>query len=66
MSADLDRIKHAVIGIGVNVNQESFPSPLSIKATSLFLETHRLISRIELTARLLRSFDELYRALLAW
>jgi BirA family biotin operon repressor/biotin-[acetyl-CoA-carboxylase] ligase len=65
MSSDLDRIKHAVIGIGVNVNQKSFPSPLDGKATSLLLETKRLISRIELTARLLHSFDELYRALLA-
>ncbi len=65
MSADLDRIKHAVIGIGVNVNQKTFPSLLNIKATSLFLETSRRISRIELTARLLHSFDELYRALLA-
>ncbi len=65
MSSDLDRIKHAVIGIGVNVNQKSFPSPLNLKATSLLLETRRLISRIELTTRLLHSFDELYLALLA-
>jgi len=65
MNADLDRIKYAVIGIGLNVNQRSFPSPINQTATSLFLETNRAISRIDLTARLMHSLDELYRTLLA-
>jgi len=36
---DSERLLHAVVGIGVNVHQRSFPSDLATPATSLDLET---------------------------
>jgi BirA family biotin operon repressor/biotin-[acetyl-CoA-carboxylase] ligase len=58
MQADLDRIRHAVLGIGINVNQRLFPEELQQKATSLFLAAGRRISRLELTACLLHFLEE--------
>ncbi len=34
-----ERLPHAVVGIGINVHQRSFPSDLATPATSLDLET---------------------------
>lgn len=45
-----------VIGIGLNVNVPSFPEELAGKATSLSLETGRLLGREEVTAEVLRFF----------
>ncbi|HKC70404.1 MAG TPA: hypothetical protein VKB60_02220, partial [Terriglobales bacterium] len=53
-----------VVGIGVNVNQPSFPAELRDLATSLRIETGTLWSRVDLAAALLKSFDREYRALL--
>ncbi len=39
LSADMDQIHHVVVGIGVNVNQNSFEGALSQTATSLRIET---------------------------
>jgi len=36
---DVAQLKHAVIGIGINVNHESFPAEIAPLATSLRLET---------------------------
>lgn len=46
-----------VLGIGVNVNQVDFPDDLSGRATSLFLETGRVIPRAILFAGLLTSLE---------
>lgn len=44
-----------VLGVGLNVNQDVFPPPLAERATSLRLETGRLIPRVALlTAALAR------------
>jgi len=64
MSSDSSRVHHAVIGVGVNVNQEGFPDGLSTTATSLRLEANREFPRIEMTAALIRAVDREYRALL--
>ena len=65
MHAEPDRIHHAVIGIGMNVNQAKMPSDLADIGTSLRIETHRIHSRFELLIRLLRSFDRYYNQFLA-
>jgi len=52
-----------VLGIGLNVNQSSFPSALENQATSLRLESGRTWSRVELAAALLKSLHREYRAL---
>jgi BirA family biotin operon repressor/biotin-[acetyl-CoA-carboxylase] ligase len=63
MNAEVTRVRHAVIGIGINVNQWEFPPELEVFATSLRIATGREWSRVELVASLLQSLDQEYRAL---
>jgi BirA family biotin operon repressor/biotin-[acetyl-CoA-carboxylase] ligase len=64
MSAEATRVRHIVVGIGINVNQTGFPEELQDIATSLKLATTSEWSRIELCAALLKSLDREYRAML--
>src|SRR5215469_12987940 len=64
LSTEAGRVRHAIVGIGINVNQQAFPDELRDVATSLRLETGREWSRVELTAALLKSLDREYRGLL--
>ena len=59
MNAEATRVRHIVVGIGINVNQPSFPREL--QATSLRLETGSEWSRVEVAAALLKSLDREYR-----
>ena len=61
MNAEATRVRYAVVGMGINVNQETFPP--SIAATSLRMESGRTWSRVELAAALLKSLDGEYRRL---
>ena len=63
MHSEVTRVRHVVVGIGLNVNQKSFPESLGEQATSLYLESRTLCSRAELVAALLKSLDREYRAL---
>jgi BirA family biotin operon repressor/biotin-[acetyl-CoA-carboxylase] ligase len=65
MSAEATRVRHIVVGIGINVNQNSFPAELAPIATSLRLSTGTEWSRVELCAALLKSLDREYQSLLA-
>ena len=62
MNAEATRVRYIVVGIGINVNQTSFPKEL--QATSLRLVTGSEWSRVELVAALLKSVDREYRRLL--
>ena len=62
MNAEATRVRYIVVGIGINVNQSSFPKELA--ATSLRLVTGSEWSRVELAAALLKSLDREYRQLL--
>jgi BirA family biotin operon repressor/biotin-[acetyl-CoA-carboxylase] ligase len=64
LNAEVSRVRYAVVGIGININQEAFPAELQAIATSLRLETGREWSRVEVAAALLKSLDREYRALL--
>jgi BirA family biotin operon repressor/biotin-[acetyl-CoA-carboxylase] ligase len=64
MNAEVTRVRHVVVGIGINVNQKSFPPDLAAIATSLRIATGTEWSRVELCAALLKSLDRGYRALL--
>lgn len=64
MSAEATRVRHIVVGIGINVNQSRFPAELENLATSLKLVTGTEWSRVELCAALLKSLDREYRSLL--
>ena len=61
MNAEATRVRYAVLGMGMNVNQETFPP--GIAATSLRMESGRTWSRVELAAALLKSLDREYRRL---
>jgi BirA family biotin operon repressor/biotin-[acetyl-CoA-carboxylase] ligase len=64
MYAETTLIRFVIVGIGINVNQETFPSELSRVATSLRVETGKNQSRLELLARLLREFETDYNRFL--
>ena len=59
MSAEVDRVRHAILGIGVDVNLSAteFPPELRKLATSLKVETGETVSRPELAAAILRELD---------
>ncbi len=61
MNAEATRVRYLVVGIGINVNQASFPKDLP--ATSLRLATGSEWSRLELAAALLKLLDREYRSL---
>jgi BirA family transcriptional regulator, biotin operon repressor / biotin---[acetyl-CoA-carboxylase] ligase len=64
MSAEVDRIHAVVLGIGINVNHSLMPEELENIATSLRMESHRVISRVKVMAALLREIDRYYQLLL--
>jgi len=61
ISADAEQLRFAVIGIGINVNQQSFPPEIAQLATSLKIETGKDWSRTELLIALLESLESEYR-----
>ncbi|MEM0023504.1 MAG: biotin--[acetyl-CoA-carboxylase] ligase [Thermofilaceae archaeon] len=62
-SAEADRLRYALAGIGVNVNN-SPPRELQTLATSLKELTGRALPRTLLLLRILKEFDRLYAMLL--
>jgi BirA family biotin operon repressor/biotin-[acetyl-CoA-carboxylase] ligase len=65
LGTESGRISHAVVGIGLNINQPQFPPDLAALATSLRIETDREWPREEILTALLRALDREYRALLS-
>jgi BirA family biotin operon repressor/biotin-[acetyl-CoA-carboxylase] ligase len=63
LNVDSGKVRHAVIGIGVNVNQPQFPEGIREVAASLFQETGKSWPRVELAAALLRALDREYRGI---
>jgi BirA family biotin operon repressor/biotin-[acetyl-CoA-carboxylase] ligase len=63
MNAEVTRVRYLVTGIGLNVNQTTFPPELREIATSMWLETGTEWSRVDLSAALLKSLDREYREL---
>ena len=65
LNAEVTRVRHAVVGIGINSGQEHFPEELQPLATSLFLAAGHPIARQSLLLALLQSLDREVRALTA-
>ena len=57
-------IQYVVIGVGINVNQESFPADIAQTATSLRIETGVEQNRSALVADIMQEFEPLYSAFL--
>ena len=62
LSAELDRVKHVIMGIGIDVNQDAdeFPADLRRTATSLKIESGAPVARPALATAILRELDEDY------
>ncbi len=62
MSAEPDRVRHIIVGIGVDVNQEAneFPAELRKIATSLRIESGEMVSRAELATAILQELEKDY------
>ena len=65
MNSEATRVRHVVVGVGINVNQTKLPAELREVGTSLRIETSTEWSRVELCAALLKSLDREYRALIS-
>ena len=60
LSAEVDRVRYVIIGIGVDVNVTDFPEELRAVATSLAAEAGRKLVRAEIAAAILRELDADY------
>ena len=65
LNAEVTRVRHAVVGIGINVHQESFPGELALIASSLRSETGKSWARQDLLIALLQSLYQQAQALSA-
>ena len=57
MTAEPERIKHVILGVGINVNQSELPEELRDEATSLRITCGRIFMRVEVLAAVLRALD---------
>ena len=64
MQADVQKIHHIVIGVGINVNQETFPEEIGQIATSLSQVTGTQHSRKQLIMQVMEAFERYYAAFL--
>lgn len=62
LSAEMDRINHLVVGVGINTNQDQddFPEAVRDTATSLKVEAGRTVSRVRLLQASLAAFEWWY------
>jgi BirA family biotin operon repressor/biotin-[acetyl-CoA-carboxylase] ligase len=65
LSAEPDRVRHLVLGIGINVNMDRsvLPSGFRDQTTTLSAETGGKVDRTALLRELLRQLDHWYRRL---
>ncbi len=61
MSAEIERINYLIIGIGINVNVEEFPSELEDTVTSLKIYTGQPVKRTVLLQEILMEIEQLYK-----
>lgn len=66
LSAELDRIHHIVVGIGINLNmtRDEIPAYLRTNCTSVRIETGALCDRIEVAVTFLQELERRYRGVL--
>lgn len=59
-----DDVKSLIVGIGINVNQSEFPDEIRDVASSLLLETDRLIDKEKLVSSLAENMEKYYEIFL--
>jgi BirA family biotin operon repressor/biotin-[acetyl-CoA-carboxylase] ligase len=65
MACDSERVRHIVLGVGLNVNSLEFPPDLAERATSLRLALDRACDRAKLLVDFLTTFESIYDDFLA-
>ena len=65
MSANEEKVDYVVLGVGVNVNNESFPDEINKIATSLKIQNGKDYELTEIAAEILNEFDLLYEEYLS-
>ena len=60
MTAQPERVEHAQVGVGVNVNQAEIPAELAAEATSLRREAGRAVSRLEILVSIFKRMELYY------
>lgn len=61
LSTDIESINYVAVGIGINVNNESFPEEIKDKATSLAAECGHRVKRSGIVASFGRHFERCYK-----
>ncbi|MEJ2672311.1 MAG: biotin--[acetyl-CoA-carboxylase] ligase [Deltaproteobacteria bacterium] len=64
METESDRIRHVVVGLGLNVNNPDFPPELAGTATSLARTLGGTFPRVDLLKAWLEEFEDLYKRFL--
>jgi len=64
MTAEPERIKHVILGVGINVNQSEMPANLDNQATSLRIACGKSFIRAEVLGVVLRALDRALSRLL--
>lgn len=64
MSAEIGYINYVIIGVGLNVNQMTFPEEIQDVATSLKIESQKDVKRAELIVAVMESFEKYYEIFL--
>ncbi|MCR5627170.1 MAG: biotin--[acetyl-CoA-carboxylase] ligase [Lachnospiraceae bacterium] len=64
MDTEPDYVHNVIIGTGINVSETSFPEELKDKATSIYNETGKMVSRAGIVANIANRFEEYYEAFL--
>ena len=59
LSAEIERINHIVLGVGINVKTMEFSQEIEDIATSLYKENYQ-ISRVEIVRSIISEFENLY------
>lgn len=60
MSGEIDYINYVVVGIGINVNDDQFPTEIDSMATSIKLESGKMQNRAKLVAYIMEAMEEYY------
>ncbi|KAE9636214.1 MAG: BirA family transcriptional regulator [Epulopiscium sp.] len=60
MSAEMEKINYIILGIGINVNTDSFPEDLKNTATSLKIEGEKEYDRKEIVKAILMYLEQYY------
>jgi BirA family biotin operon repressor/biotin-[acetyl-CoA-carboxylase] ligase len=60
MASEGGQVRHVILGVGINVNTETFPGELAARATSLCLAHGQKVDRCAVLAAFVNAFEPIY------